>query len=103
MGLLSWFGNADAKSFGVALADDLGRRFPPSSLARSDAGATQQLRGIVEGIGMRAGQYCVDKRAGLVGKAALANGFRWRLVELGYDAGFAEQVTTEVAKRAAVS
>jgi hypothetical protein len=39
----------------------------------------------------------------MFGKAALANGFRWKLIELGYEKDFAEQVTSEVAQRTAVN
>ena len=103
MRAFSWFGSGEAKQFGVALADDLGRRFPPASMARTDAGATQQLRGIVEGIAVRAAQYCVERRAGMLAKAALANGFRWKLIELGYAKDFTEQATAEVAQRTAMN
>lgn len=98
-----WFGSSEAKQFGAALAEDLGRRFPPASMARTDAGAKQQLRGIVEGIAVLAAKYCIEKRVGMFGKAALANGFRWKLIELGYEKDVAEQITSEVAQRMAVN
>jgi hypothetical protein len=77
----------------MALAEDLGRRFPPKSEERTDKGAGNQLKAISEQIYAQARHYRADLRLGVYGKAKLANVFRWHLKELGYSQAFIQQVT----------
>ena len=85
-----------------SLAVDLGRRFPPSSEARTDTGAQQQIKVILEGLGARAVRYRDQHKIGIYKKAKLANVFKWKLTELGYSSGFVERATKEIATRLAV-
>jgi hypothetical protein len=91
--LRDWLRRKDIEKFAVALAEDLGRRFPPKSEERSDKGARSQLKAISDQLYREARRYRIELRLGVYGKAKLANVFRWRLQELGFSHGFVQQVT----------
>jgi hypothetical protein len=101
---MAMFGLVDTREledFASGLASDLGRRFPPSSEARTDVGATNQIRIIVEGLAARAQRYHEQHKLGVYRKAKLGNVFRWKLKELGYSDPFIERVTREIVTRLA--
>lgn len=103
-GLMALFGLVDTREledFAVALATDLGRRFPPSSESRTDPGAKHQLDVIVNGLVARAVRFHQEHKLGLYRKAKLANVFRWKLVELGYTKPFVERIAKILASRLA--
>ncbi|MCC6194791.1 MAG: hypothetical protein IT518_10030 [Burkholderiales bacterium] len=101
---MALFGLVDTREldeFAATLAADLGRRFPPSSEARTDPGAKHQLGVITEGLAARAVRFHQEHKLGVYRKAKLANVFRWKLTELGYSKPFVERVTRDVVTRLA--
>jgi hypothetical protein len=102
MALLDLFKTRELEGFANGLAEDLGRRFPPASEARTDPGARQQIKVILEGLGARAVRYHEQHRLGVYKKAKLGNVFRWKLKELGYSDEFVERATKEIVTRLAV-
>ena len=103
MALFGLVNTRELEEFAATLADDLGRRFPPSSEARTDPGVKYQLKVILEGLGARAVRYHTEKKLNLYKKAKLGNVFKWKLKELGYSDQFAEQATKEIVTRLAVN
>lgn len=103
MALLGLVNTQELEAFATTLADDLGRRFPPSSEARTDTGAKNQIRVILEGLGARAVRYNGEHKLGIYKKAKLGNVFKWKLKELGYSDDFAERATKEIVTRLAVN
>lgn len=101
MALFGLIDTRELEEFAGALAEDLGRRFPPSSESRTDAGAKHQLKVITDGLVARAVRFHQEHNLGVYRKAKLANVFRWKLTELGYSKQFVEQVTRTVATRLA--
>jgi len=101
MRILKILDTTELDLFATELADDLGRRFPPKSEARTDAGAKHQLEVILEGLGARAIRYRNEHKLGIYKKAKLGNVFRWRLKELGYSDGFIERATKVIVTRVA--
>jgi len=93
----------DLEQFATGLANDLGRRFPPASEARTDPGAQYQVKVILEGLGARAVRYQSAQRLGVYKKAKLGNVFKWKLKDLGYSDDFAERATKEIVTRLAVN
>ena len=96
----------DAKelaNFATGLAEDLGRRFPPASEARTDPGAIHQFKIIVEGLSARAVRFRDQYDLGVYGKARIANTFKWKLKELGYSPALIDRATRELATRLAVA
>ncbi len=102
MGFLGLVDTKEVEAFATTLAEDLGRRFPPASEKRTDAGAANQLKVILEGLGNRAARFRDEKALGLYKKAKLGNVFRWKLKDLGYSDAFVDQATTAIITRVAV-
>ncbi len=103
MGVLGVFNTRELEEFATVLASDLARRFPPASEARTDPGATHQIKVILEGLAARAVRYHDEHKLGVYKKAKLANVFKWKLSELGYSADFIDKATKELATRLAAS
>lgn len=101
--LLRLFDTRKVDDFAQTLAQDLARRFPPSSESRTDKAAQSQLNVIVDGLKARALRFHEENRLGFFRKAKLGNTFRWRLKELGYSDSFIAEVTrslvVELARR----
>ena len=100
--MFSFFNTEQIEEFATTLAADLGRRFPPSSEARTDPGATHQLKVILDGLAARAVRYHEEHKLGIYRKAKLGNVFKWNLRELGYSNEFSEHATKEIVTRLAV-
>lgn len=94
-----WLRRKEIDGFAAALAEELGRRFPPKSEQRTDKGARNQLAAIAETLYARAAAFRRDKRLGVYGKAKLGNTFRWRLQELGYSDALIHAVTDGLVVR----
>lgn len=102
MAKLKFFDTQELEEFASGLATDLARRFPPASEARTDPGATHQIKVILEGLAARAVRYHEQHKLGVYKKAKLGNVFQWKLKELGYSAEFVERATRELVTRLAV-
>ena len=102
MAIFGFMNTRELEEFASTLAVDLGRRFPPASEARTDPGAEQQFKIIIDGLATRAVRYHEQNRLGVYRKAKLGNVFRWKLKELGYSNDFVERATEVIVKRLAV-
>jgi hypothetical protein len=102
MGILKIFDTTEIEKFATVLATDLARRFPPASESRTDSGAQNQLKVILQGLGVRAVRFRDQHKLGIYGKAKLANVFKWKLKESGYSEKFIEAATKDLAMRLAV-
>ena len=102
MSIFQLFDTREIQQFATDLAADLGRRFPPASEARTDAGAQHQIKVILEGLGARAARFNTDRKLGVYRKAKLANVFKWKLTELGYSKAFVDHATKHLVSRLAV-
>ena len=102
MAIFGFFKTQEIETFATGLANDLGRRFPPASEARTDPGAKHQFKVILDGLAARAVRYHGEHKLGIYGKAKLGNVFRWKLKELGFSDEFAERATKEIVTRLAV-
>ena len=103
MALFGFLDTHELEDFGTVLANDLGRRFPPASEARTDPGAQYQLKVILEGLGARAVRFHMQKKLNVYKKAKLGNVFKWRLKELGYSDSFIDNATKEIVNRLAAN
>ncbi|MFO1307120.1 MAG: hypothetical protein U1F64_01580 [Burkholderiales bacterium] len=102
MGFLGLVDTKEVEAFATTLAEDLGRRFPPASEKRTDAGAANQVKVILEGLGNRAARFRDEKGLGLYKKAKLGNVFRWKLKDLGYSDAFVDKATNAIVTRVAM-
>ncbi|HQR12527.1 MAG TPA: hypothetical protein PLW68_14475 [Casimicrobiaceae bacterium] len=102
MAILNIFDTKELEEFATTLALDLGRRFPPASEARTDAGVEHQVKVILEGLTVRAVRFHELHKLGVYKKAKLANVFKWKLAELGYSEAFIDRATKQLVTRLAV-
>ena len=102
MGFMGLVDTKDVEAFATTLAEDLGRRFPPASEKRTDTGAVNQLKVILEGLENRAARFRDEKRLGLYKKAKLGNVFRWKLKDLGYSDAYVDKATNAIVTRVAM-
>jgi|SRR5208282_638652 len=102
MALFKLIDTHEIEEFALGLAQDLARRFPPASEARTDPGAAHQIKVILEGLGARAVRFREQNKLGVYKKAKLGNVFHWRLKELGYSNEFAQRATKDLVTRLAV-
>lgn len=102
MSIFRMFDTKELEEFASGLAADLGRRFPPASEKRTDTGAQQQIKVILEGLSARAVRFHEEHKLGIYKKAKLGNVFKWKLKELGYSEQFAERATKEIVTRLAI-
>lgn len=101
MSIFKIFDTKELEEFAIGLAVDLGRRYPPASEARTDPGAVQQVRVIMDGLCARALRFHEQQRLGIYKKAKLGNVFKWKLKELGYSDEFSERATRQLVARLA--
>jgi hypothetical protein len=102
MAILGLLNTKELEQFAAGLANDLARRFPPASEARTDPGARNQVNVILEGLAARAVRYHTEQKLGIYRKAKLGNVFKWKLKELGYSDEFVERATKEIVTRLAL-
>ena len=103
MAIFGFLDTRELEGFATGLAEDLNRRFPPASEARTDPGASHQIKVILEGLAARAVRYHDQNKLGIYKKAKLANVFKWKLSELGYSADFVDRATQKLATSLASS
>ncbi len=103
MKIFKAFDTTEVTKFATSLAEDLSRRFPPASERRTDAGAVNQLKVVLTGLGARAATFKQEKGLGLYQKAKLGNVFRWKLEEFGYSKEFIDRVTKDLVTRMTVN
>jgi len=101
MGILKFLDTTEIEEFATVLAMDLGRRFPPTSEARTDPGAAHQKKVILDGLAARAARYRHQNKLGIYKKAKLGNVFKWKLKDLGYSSEFVDRATKEIITRVA--
>jgi hypothetical protein len=92
--LFSRMFSAGSSGFADELASDLSKRLPPALMNdESRRPSAKRIGRVLEGSLSRAVSYKQEKKLGVLGKARLANEFRWKLKELGYDDEFVDLAT----------
>src|SRR6266853_73519 len=96
--LLKWFNARKATEVGTALADDFVFAFRPSGTRR------QETRAGLQGQELQKLLMRVDREAGplklnLIKRAALANSFKWRLLEKGVEQQLVDELTHALVLR----
>ena len=96
--LLKWFNAREATEVGTALADDFVFGFRPSGTPR------QETRSRPQGQELQKLLMRVDREAGplklnLIKRAALANSFKWRLLEKGVEQQLVDELTQVLVLR----
>jgi hypothetical protein len=81
----------DVKEFAKTLADKLSKRYPPAIDNNPEKRVSEnRLSRVLEETLAQATDFQKEHKLGVLGKAKLANEFRWQLKELGYSKQFIE-------------
>jgi hypothetical protein len=85
------------KTFGAQMADRIERQFPAATESKLvKAGARRRLEGVLNPIKEELETFQRTHRLGWIGKAKLANEFRWAMTEKGYSKEFVDALTEGV-------
>lgn len=85
------------KAFAATLAGEIAIKYPPAldkDMAKRPA--ENRLTRIIEDACNQAATFRAEERLGWIGRARLANEFRWQLTEKGYSKRFVEFATEAV-------
>jgi len=96
MKILDWFRTQEIEEFGRAIAEELIKRVPPSSLDSLTKRGAGQLKNSHHAIYGQAEKFALTHRLNVYQKARLGNCFRWALRDAGYPADFVESWTYEL-------
>ena len=80
------------------LAADIARRYPAEIANSPEPMVSQQRRSeILENIFLRARQFNLESRLGVLARIRLARALKWQLKEMGYDEQFIDTVMAQLA------
>jgi hypothetical protein len=96
MGIFQWFDSAEIDELAAAIAAELVKRVPPSTLDSHTKQAADRLRNTHDAIFARAGKFARTRKLNIYKKARLGNQFRWALKEAGYPPEFVESWSYEL-------
>jgi hypothetical protein len=93
MGFFSFSGGAVA-GFARDLAENVAKRYPPSlDISPEKRVSEARLTRVLEETLAKAVEFQREHKLGMLGKAKLANEFKWQLKELGYSEKFIDVAT----------
>jgi hypothetical protein len=87
------FDAREASQFGLTLAEFIAQRIPASS-DKPKSGKKQQE--IFQKAGAQIAQFKSKHKLNVYTKAKLANAFKWKLLDLGYDKALVDELTKEL-------
>jgi Flp pilus assembly protein TadD len=94
--LLDWFNASEAVAAGATLADYFQPQSSSSATGRKKEGAPRDWRQDVPRFRQRISREAASLQLNLFKRAKLLNSFKWRLLELGFDANSADELTQVV-------
>lgn len=90
-----WFDTKEAALLGVKLADNLYAELSKANTKKSSKKIDHSVKAM-EKIRGQLNTYQQQKKLNFLKKSKLANEFRWRLMEIGYQEDFADSVTKQL-------
>jgi hypothetical protein len=102
--MLSWFNATEFQRFGEELAvlfmegkpaaDEGNRKY--RRMRKGKGAVSDPVQDTLRKLGMRISAFEARKGANFYKKAKFANAFKWKLIEAGYDAEFADELAKEL-------
>ena len=104
MSILSWFNATEFQRLGEELAVLFIENKPaavegnrkPRRMHKGKGGGSDPLQATMRKLAMRISAFEARKNANIYKKAKFANAFKWKLIEAGFDSGFADELTKEL-------
>lgn len=94
---MGWFDTSEVDAFARWVVNEVVQRMPPSSLGTADRKTTDRIHRMNEFVSARAVALATEQRPNFYKRARLANQVKWGLREAGYEKGFADTFTYELA------
>jgi hypothetical protein len=95
--MFAWFDTKDDDSLAAAMARDLAKRVPASSLDDRGRKAEAKQTRAHDVVLRQAHEFARRNKLNVYTKARLANRFKWALLEAGYPQEFVDAMTYELA------
>ena len=93
--VFGWFDAREAEEFGLILAEKFAQQFPPIKLGKEKDSERKRAE-FVQHLFLQVRHFKQSHKLNLFKKAKLGNTFKWRLLDLGYDPTFVDQLTKEL-------
>jgi hypothetical protein len=93
MGFLSWFNTEEESQFGLLLAKEIGEKIPPSLKIDQLTSKHQQ---VIVKLMKQAEHFKTTHSLNIYKKAKLGNTFKWKMLEMGYDKEWVDQLTHQL-------
>jgi hypothetical protein len=93
--ILSWFDARAAVDFGHDLADFYDKQSKLNARASNQKIADKQQK-LVAQLLLKARQFNAEKKLNAYQKAKLGNAFKWKLHDMGHDAGLVDVMTRDI-------
>ena len=92
--MLSWFDARNAQQFGATLADFYIERVPVGDIEKkADKKIEKKRQDAVQKMVAQAEIFKINNKLNLYKKAKLGNAFKWKLLDSGYPADVADELT----------
>jgi len=95
--LLDWFNAKEASHFGTSLAEFISVKMPPSSSPQSLPPEKQKAL-LIKVFG-QVEQFRKTHKLNIYKKAKLGNAFKWKMLDIGYEKGWTDELTHELMAR----
>ncbi|MBV8635286.1 MAG: hypothetical protein JO002_12405 [Burkholderiaceae bacterium] len=92
--MFSWFDARDAQQFGETLANFFMERVPANDTGSKAPVSKKQEA--VEKMGLQIQVFKVNHKLNLYKKAKLANSFKWKLLDTGYQPDMVDELTRTI-------
>ena len=96
--MAGWFDAREAQQFGATLADFLMERIPPAAVDNSEEFVLKRQEALHK-MRLQIEVFQVDHKLNLFKKAKFGNAFKWKLLDAGYPAEFADHLTRALLLR----
>jgi hypothetical protein len=94
--MFSWFDAREARQFGIALADGLAKNLASNERKHGTAAKRNQL---LQRVFVQVRQFNQTHKLNFYKKAKIGTSFKWKLLELGFEPKFVDELTHELMLR----
>ncbi|MFZ6735766.1 hypothetical protein ACO0LG_27850 [Undibacterium sp. Ji42W] len=96
--MFSWFNSKEEKAFGLQLAEFVIKEIPLEIAKKKQEKTVIKRQKVMQQVAVKVLEFKRDHRLNVYKKAQLGNSFKWRLLEEGFDADVASEMTTIVVR-----
>jgi hypothetical protein len=94
--LFNWFDAREAEEFGLSLALFFAERVSVDACGNDKKNLVKKRQDVLGKLFAQAERYKCEHKLNVYKKAKLGNTFKWKLKDMGYDAGYVNELTKEL-------